>query len=101
PFNFLTVRLSGEPFDDIKNRCNFDDIRTQYLMLRSHLKGMTCGLFERIAVLDDVVKLKSLPAFLSPLVQQADSGASEKGSVIQPQIGWEASSSAVEKTVQS
>jgi hypothetical protein len=90
PFNFVTVRLSGEPFDDIKERCNFDDIRTQYLMLRDRLKGMSCGLFDRIAVVNKVVQLKPFPAFISPLIQQADSGADEKGSVIQPQIGWTA-----------
>lgn len=88
PFNFLTVRLSGEAFDDIKERCNFDDIRTQYLMLRDHLKGMSCGLFDRIAIFDREVQLKQPPAFLSPFLQQANSGALEKGSIAQPQIGW-------------
>lgn len=89
PFNFLTVRLSGEPFDDIKERCNFDDIRTQYLMLREKLKGVSCTLFDRIAIFDREVQLKPLPRFLAPLIQQSYSSAHEKGSITQPQIGWQ------------
>lgn len=88
PFNFLTVRLSGEPFDDIKKRCNFNDLSTQYYMLRSHLKAMTCDLFNRIATFDRGVKLKQSPAFLQALIDQANSGADDKGSVTQAQVGW-------------
>lgn len=101
PFNFLTVRLSGEPFDDIEKRCNFDDIRTQYLMLRDRLKEMSVNLFNRIAVVNRVVQLKPAPPFFAPFIAQANSGADEKGSVIQPQIGWASASRNVSKSTEA
>lgn len=94
PFNFLTVRLSGEAFDDIKERCNFDDIRTQYLILRDRMKAMSLTLFNQIAVFNRVVQLKSFPGFISSLTAQANSGSDEKGSVTQPQVGWVTSKTA-------
>jgi hypothetical protein len=88
PFNFLTVRLSGEPFDDIRERCNFDDIRTQYLLIRERIKEMSMNLFNQVAVFNRVVQLKPFPGFLTSLTAQSNSGSDEKGSVTQPQVGW-------------
>ena len=88
PFNFVTVRLSGQPFDDIKKRCNFDDIKTQYLMSRTKLKDLSCSLFDKIAVTSgEGVRLKPLPSFISAFLRQANSGEGVLGSVIQAQVG--------------
>lgn len=88
PFNFITVRLSGQPFDDIRKRCNFDDIKTQYLMSRTKLKDLSCSLFDKIAVASgEGVRLKSFPSFINSFLRQANSGEGVLGSVIQAQVG--------------
>lgn len=99
PFNYLTVRLSGEPFDNIEDRCNFEDINTQYLMLRNHIRGMSCNLFDRIAIIRRGVQIKPLPDFLNALIWQANSGAEEKGSVDQPIVAYTEPSQVREGTI--
>lgn len=90
PFNFITLRLSGEPFDDIKERCNFDDLKTQYMVTRTKLMDLSCSLFEKIAVRNnDGVRLKPLPSYITALLRQANSGEAVLGSVTQTQIGWQ------------
>ncbi len=87
PFKYITVRLSGPSLEDIKERCNFTDLHSQYVTISTELKNDLNRLFNQIAVVRKGVELKPMPSFLSSLVNQADSGADDKGSVIQPQIG--------------
>jgi hypothetical protein len=35
PFNVVALRLQGQPFDVVEDRCNFEDLRLQYGTLRS------------------------------------------------------------------
>lgn len=89
PFNFITVRLSGQPFDNIKERCNFDDIKTQYLVSRTKLKDLSCSLFDKIALPNkEGVQLRPLPSFINAFLRQVNSGEGVFGSVVQAQIGW-------------
>ncbi|MCG8573704.1 MAG: hypothetical protein MI810_02375, partial [Flavobacteriales bacterium] len=86
PFNIITLRLTGEPLDDITERCNFDDIRTEYGSLTTGIRSMTSDLFDRYATsTGGAIRLKGFPTFLSTLIAQSNSG--NLGSVAQPQIG--------------
>ncbi len=89
PFNYLTLRLGGDPLDNILERCNFDDIETEYGSIAADISGTTKGVFDNYAIVQNGrVSLKAFPGFLTGLIDQADSG-SNLGSVTQAQIGIE------------
>lgn len=48
PFNVIALRLQGEPFDAIEDRCNFEDLRTQYSTVRSQLQCMAAEICSRV-----------------------------------------------------
>lgn len=87
PFNILTLRLTGEPLDDITERCNFDDLKTEYGMLRTDILCETRALFDRYATNEGgFIQVKDFPAWFKALISSADSGQ-YFGSVAQPQTG--------------
>ena len=89
PFNIITLRLTGQPLDDIAERCNFDDIRTQYGALNTGLRCMISSLFDRYAIDNKgTIQLKGMPAFFNNLIEQATS-SNYLASVTQAQIGVE------------
>lgn len=47
PFNVIALRLQGPAFDVVEDRCNFEDLRSQYSVLRSSFlcnAGFICNL---------------------------------------------------------
>lgn len=87
PFNIVTLRLTGESLDDITERCNFDDIRTEYGTLRTEISSMLQKLFDRYATnTGGSIRLTGFPTYIQALLNQADSGT-DLGSVTQPQVG--------------
>ncbi|MBC7865176.1 MAG: hypothetical protein IAF38_19535 [Bacteroidia bacterium] len=87
PFNIVTLRLGGPPLDDITKRCEFDDLRSQYLLANADLRAVFTEVFNRFGTIDkERVAVKSFPTFLTRLV--ADSTTQGlMGSVTQTQIG--------------
>ena len=87
PFNVLTLRLSGPPLDNINERCDFDDLRTEYGSLCQQIRSVMLHLFDRFArVSQEGVVLKPLPTFFTELTTHANSGQ-WWGSVTQAQTG--------------
>lgn len=87
PFNIVTLRLSGPPLDDITERCDFNDIRTEYGTLRTSLSCMIKNLFDRYATSNGgAIQIKKQPDFVTTLISQAGSTL-YFGSVTQPQTG--------------
>lgn len=87
-FNVVTLRLAGEPLDDIAHRCNFNDLRTEYGTLRLDILEMLKQVFDRFGVAGGrSINLKPFPAFINELRADTNSGGLF-GSVTQPLIGY-------------
>ncbi|MCW3104344.1 MAG: hypothetical protein JWO09_2784 [Bacteroidetes bacterium] len=72
PFNVIALRLTGDPFDDITERCNFDDLRTEYGSIRTELLSLFKNLTDRYGVKEGTtIHPKAFPAFLSELLSDA------------------------------
>lgn len=89
PFNVVALRLSPDssPPDNLNERCNFDDLRTEYGSLRTELTSLMQNVFDRYATItDNVITVKPKPAFLNGLIADEDV-SSTGGSVSQTVIG--------------
>jgi len=73
PFNVIALRLTGDPFDDIMERCNFDDLRTEYGSIRTELLSLFKNLTDRFGVTEGTtIHVKAFPSFLSELLADAN-----------------------------
>lgn len=83
PFNIVALRLQGESPDEIRSRCSFNDLRTQYLTVREELICTFKTIFERFAVVDTSgsVQVKELPSFITELIRDCDNGSQFTGSI--------------------
>jgi hypothetical protein len=87
PFNVIALRLTGNPFDDISERCNFDDLRTEYGSLRIGLLSLIKNLTDRFGVIEGTtIHFKTLPPFLTELLSDANTN-SRNGSYTPIQTG--------------
>lgn len=88
PFNIVALRLAGDPVDDIVNRCEFNDLRTEYGTLRTELTSVMQDLFNRYGAYDREgnITIRSAPQFITSLLNDCNTGVLN-GSVTQPQIG--------------
>lgn len=87
PFNVIALRLTGDPFDDISERCNFDDLRTEYGSIRTELLSMIKNLTDRFGVVEGTsIHIKAFPAFLSELLSDANTNT-KNGSYTPIQTG--------------
>lgn len=89
PFNVVTLRLNGKAYDDIAERCNFDDLRTNYGILRTEILSLADNVFDRFGTIgtSGVPVAKELPSFISGLLGNLIK-TTKNGSVTQPQIGF-------------
>ncbi len=88
PFNVIALRLTGEPPDNIAERCDFNDLRTEYGSLRVEMLSMIKNVFDRFAKMEgSAVVLKGFPSFLTNLINDANTGI-KNGSVTPIQIGF-------------
>jgi hypothetical protein len=88
PINFLALRLTGPAPDNIIERCDFNDIRTQYGTLRSEILCMMQRLFDRFGTVSQGrIAVKALPGFINSLCNDANTGVLN-GSVNQNLIGF-------------
>ncbi|MGZ4037665.1 MAG: hypothetical protein ACXVPQ_07535, partial [Bacteroidia bacterium] len=87
PFNVIALRLSGEPYDNIAERCDFNDLRTEYGSIRIELLSLLKNVFDRFGTTEGgTPRQKAFPAFLTALVNDANTGV-KNGSVTPIQIG--------------
>ena len=88
PFNVISLRLNGDSFDNIAERCNFDDIRTEYGSIRVELISLMKNVFDRFGINNQEkrVVLKKFPDFLSLLINDCNTDTAH-ASIHQPQIG--------------
>lgn len=85
PFNVVTVRLAGQSTRaDILNRCNFEDLRSQYTAFRNELACKAQKFLNSIAVSFEngkVYRPRPLPDFLLQLIKDSETGGHGNSSV--------------------
>ncbi|MGZ4118693.1 MAG: hypothetical protein ACXVPY_14495, partial [Bacteroidia bacterium] len=88
PIKVISLRLSGDSFDDIAERCNFDDLRTEYGTIRIELISLLKNVFDRFGVTgaEGRPALRSFPLFLQLLTNDSNTNTAH-ASINQPQIG--------------
>jgi hypothetical protein len=87
PFKVIALRLNGDAFDDIAERCNFDDLRTQYGVLRTELLSLFKNIFDRFGTFSrEGIAIRPFPEFLQDLVRDTNTDT-RHASIHQPQIG--------------
>ncbi|MFL5764162.1 MAG: hypothetical protein ACJ77K_09490 [Bacteroidia bacterium] len=88
PFNVISLRLNGDSFDNIAERCNFSDLRTEYGVIRVELLSLLNDVFNRFGVISGGHPVYSgLPHFMDLLINDANSGQLQ-ASIHQPLIGF-------------
>lgn len=87
PFNVIALRLSGDPYDNISERCDFNDLRTEYGSIRVEMLSLLNNVFTRFGTgTRGKIGVRPFPTFLSTLVNDANTGV-KNGSVTPIQIG--------------
>mgnify|MGYP000060359450 CR=1 FL=1 len=87
PFNVIALRLNGDSFDNIAERCNFDDLRTEYGTIRVELLSLMKNVFDRFGTLSQGrISIKKFPDFLTLLANDSNTDTAQ-ASIHQPQIG--------------
>jgi hypothetical protein len=84
PFNVVALRLQGTAPDEIRSRCNFDDLRTEYLSVRTELMTTIQPIFDRFATYNTstgVIDMKAVSVFLKGLVDDSDITSQNVGSI--------------------
>ena len=76
PFNVVALRLQGATPDEIRSRCSFDDLRTQYLSVREELLSAAKLICDRFTSAQG-----ELPLFLEELIKDCDNGSEYTGSI--------------------
>lgn len=80
PFNVIALRLAGDPFDVVEDRCNFEDLRSQYTVLRSSFlcnTGFICNL---------VTKQVNPGSFISTLFSDINSQTGNSSVAFNPSV---------------
>jgi hypothetical protein len=87
PFNVVALRLTGDPFDVVADRCNFEDLRAQYESVRARYH---CELEEtcRRLVTQNAsgVEVAKFPDFLKKLITDCDSFSDNHSVVFDPPL---------------
>lgn len=82
PFNVVALRLQGPEPDEIRERCNFDDLRTQYLSVREELLCTFKPIFDRFASKSEAgISMHALPVFISEMINDAENSSNFIGSI--------------------
>jgi hypothetical protein len=90
PFKVVALRLQGPEPDEIRSRCNFDDLRTQYLAVREEVFCTFKPIFDRFATkTSSGVALKDLPLFFTELVSDCDNNRQYVGSITDFNNAWQ------------
>jgi hypothetical protein len=88
PFNVITLRLAGSPPDNIAERCDFNDLRTEYGSIRVELLSLMKNVIDRFgSVVQGKVRLRGFPGFINALLNDSNTGV-KNGSVTPIQIGF-------------